>query len=82
MIKEEYAADIIIMDYMPPTSISEKNINGHLLFGDSGRNVVTTIANGKVLMKDRKLTEADRERIFAKARSAQRGLEESTNPST
>jgi hypothetical protein len=56
------------MDYMPPTSISEKNINGHLLFGTSGRNVVTTIANGKVLMKDRKLIELDRERIFAKAR--------------
>ncbi|MDO9544779.1 MAG: amidohydrolase family protein, partial [Synergistaceae bacterium] len=68
MIREEYAADIIIMDYMPPTSISEKNINGHLLFGTSGRNVVTTIANGKVLMKDRKLIELDRERIFAKAR--------------
>jgi len=68
MIKEGYAADIIVMDYMPPTEISEKNINGHLLFGSSGRNVVTTIANGKVLMKDRKLTELDRERIFAKAR--------------
>lgn len=68
MIKEGYAADMIIMDYIPPTAISEKNINGHLLFGSSGRNVVTTIANGKILMKDRKLTELDRERIFAKAR--------------
>lgn len=67
-IEEEYVADIIIMDYMPPTSISEKNINGHLLFGASGRNVVTTIVNGKVLMKDRKLTELDRDHIFAKAR--------------
>ena len=71
-IKEEYAADIIIMDYMPPTEMNEKNINGHLLFGASGRNVVTTIANGKVLMKDRKLTELDRIQIFAKARESSR----------
>lgn len=62
------AADVIIMDYMPPTELSQKNINGHLLFGASGRNVVTTIANGKVLMKDRKLTTLDREEIFARAR--------------
>ncbi len=67
-IKEGYAADIIIMDYMPPSPVSEKNINGHLLFGSSGRSVVTTIANGKVLMKDRKLRELDRELISAKAR--------------
>ncbi len=67
-LAEGYAADVIIMDYMPPSPLSDKNINGHLLFGSSGRNVVTTIANGKVLMKDRKLTELDREQIFAKAR--------------
>lgn len=66
-IQEEYAADIIIMDYIPPTSINENNINGHLLFGASARNVVTTIVNGKVLMKDRKLIELDVEHIFAKA---------------
>ena len=60
------------MDYMPPTEMNEKNINGHLLFGASGRNVVTTIANGKVLMKDRKLIELDRNQIFAKARESSR----------
>ena len=68
MCRSDPNVDLIIMDYLPPTSISEKNINGQLLFGASGRNVVTTIVNGKVLMKDRKLTELDRERIFAKAR--------------
>jgi putative selenium metabolism protein SsnA len=67
-IKEGCAADVIIMDYIPPSPLTAANVNGHLLFGSSGRNVVTTIANGKVLMKDRKLTDLDRERIFAKAR--------------
>ena len=67
-IKEGCAADVIIMDYIPPSPLTAANVNGHLLFGASGRNVVTTIANGKVLMKDRKLIDLDRERIFAKAR--------------
>jgi len=63
-----YAADVIVMDYIPPSPLNSRNINGHLLFGASGRNVVTTVANGKVLMRDRKLTGLDRELIFAKAR--------------
>lgn len=71
-IAEGYAADVIIMDYLPPSPLSDKNINGHLLFGSSGRNVVTTIVNGKVLMKDRRLTELDRDQIYAKARECSR----------
>lgn len=67
-LKDGYAADVIVLDYSAPTELSDKNINGHLLFGASARSVVTTIANGKILMKDRKLTELDAEEIYAKAR--------------
>lgn len=67
-LKEGYAADVIIMDYASPSPLNGGNINGHLLFGSSGRNVVTTVANGKVLMKDRRLTCLNRREIFAKAR--------------
>lgn len=67
-IKEGYAADVIIMDYAAPSPLSGDNINGHLLFGLSGRSVVTTIANGKVLMRDRRLAGLDRGAIFAKSR--------------
>ncbi len=63
-----YSADVIVSDYAPPTALSEKNINGHLLFGASGRSVVTTVACGKVLMEDRKLTTVDEQQIAAKAR--------------
>ena len=55
-LKAGCAGDVIISDYLPPTELTDKNINGHLLFGTTGRSVVTTVANGKVLMKDRKLT--------------------------
>lgn len=67
-LKEGYAADVIVMDYSSPSPLSGDNINGHLLFGSSGRSVVTTIANGEILMKDRRLTRLDRGEIFAKSR--------------
>ena len=67
-LKPGYAADVIILDYLPPTPLTKENINGQLLFGASARTVRTTVANGRVLMKDRKLTTVDREEIFAKAR--------------
>ena len=67
-LKEGYAADVIVLDYNAPTELNGGNVNGHLLFGASARSVVTTIANGRILMKDRRLIELDAEEIFAKAR--------------
>ena len=69
-----YAADVIVMDYAPPTPMTKNNVNGHLLFGASGHRVVTTIANGRVLMKDRRLVDLDAEEIFAKAREHAEGV--------
>ena len=45
-------------------------INGHLVFGVTGHDVVTTVANGKVLMKDRRLTEIDEAKVMADCRQA------------
>ena len=73
-LKEGYAADVIVLDYNAPTELSDKNINGHLLFGASARSVVTTIAGGRLLMKDRRLTELDADELFAKARECAKEL--------
>ncbi|MDR1379544.1 MAG: putative aminohydrolase SsnA [Synergistaceae bacterium] len=62
------AGDVVVSDYIPPTPLSAENINGHLLFGTTGRSVLTTVASGKVLMRDRHLAELDEKAIFAKAR--------------
>ena len=51
------------MDYIAPTPMNEENINSHILFGISGHDVVTTIANGKVLMENRQLTGVDEEAL-------------------
>lgn len=54
-IKEGNYADIIIMDYYPITPISSDNFYGHLIFGVSQSEVLTTIVNGKILMENREL---------------------------
>lgn len=61
-------ADVVVVDYDPPTVLHENNVDGHILFGISGRSVVTTIINGKILMNERKLIHLDEAEICAKAR--------------
>jgi putative selenium metabolism protein SsnA len=61
-------ADIIVVDYDPPTPLGAENINGHLLFGVSGRSVETTIINGQIVMENRKLLTVDEQAICAKSR--------------
>ena len=59
------AADVIVMDYKPFTPFSDANIDGHMIFGMTGRQCQTTIANGKLLMKDRELIGVDEEAVNA-----------------
>lgn len=65
ILKEGAAADVIVMDYIPYTPLDETNINGHILFGMTGKNVVTTVCNGKILMKDRQLVGIDEEKVLS-----------------
>lgn len=54
-LKEGYAADIILMEYYPPTPFDAGTFLGHLGFGLSQTAVDTTIVGGKVLMENRDL---------------------------
>ena len=60
------AADVIVMDYKPFTPFSDANIDGHMLFGMTGRQCQTTICNGKLLMKNRELVGIDEEAVNAR----------------
>lgn len=69
VIKEGSPADIIIIDYLPPTPIDENSYSGHIVFGISQSQVDTTIVNGKILMENKKLRlDVDENEIYAKAR--------------
>ena len=63
MLKEGYPADLIIVDYFPPTPIEKDNVYSHILFGMNGGMVSTVMVDGKILMDNKEVTILDYERI-------------------
>jgi putative selenium metabolism protein SsnA len=61
-------ADIILLNYLPTTPLDAGNFPWHLIFGMNGCQVDTTIAGGRILMKDRQLLTLDEEAIHARSR--------------
>jgi putative selenium metabolism protein SsnA len=61
-------ADIILLDYRPPTPLSVGNLPWHVIFGIEGSHVTHTICAGQLLMADRQLLTLDEEAIAARAR--------------
>lgn len=56
-------ADLIVVNYYPPTPITKDNAYFHILFGIEGSMVDTTIIGGKILMENQEITSLDYERI-------------------
>jgi len=68
-LREGGLADIVIMDYDPPTPLDGSNYWGHMVFGVSQAAVDTTIVGGKVLMENKRLAlDIDEQRVNARAR--------------
>ncbi|MDQ7025202.1 MAG: putative aminohydrolase SsnA [Anaerolineae bacterium] len=67
-IAEDYLADIILLDYYPPTPLTGDNLWGHFLFGIVDTPVNTTIINGKVMMHDKIIGHLDEVKIAAESR--------------
>lgn len=68
VLKPGAAADLILVDYHPPTPLGTGNLPWHILFGFRETMVTATIVHGKVLMKDRQLLTLDEAAIAARAR--------------
>lgn len=65
------AADVVLMDYVPFTEMNVDNLPWHMLYGMDGSLVTHTIANGRILMMDRRLMTIPSEyEIYTKAREA------------
>lgn len=62
------AADLMLVDYHPPTPLSAENLPWHILFGFRDSMVTGTMVNGQWLMRNRQLLTLDEERIAAQAR--------------
>jgi putative selenium metabolism protein SsnA len=57
-------ADLVIMDYIPPTSMTTENILGHYLFGMRSSNVESVMIGGKWVVKNRTVLGVDVERAY------------------
>jgi cytosine/adenosine deaminase-related metal-dependent hydrolase len=60
-------ADVAILDYTPPTPLSDQTLIGHWVFGLSACHVRDVVVDGEVVVADRRLTLLDHDRIFADA---------------
>lgn len=68
------AADIVLLDYLPPTPLSSENFPWHLIFGIDGHQVNSTMVAGRWLMRNRQLLTIDEEHIHARARELSQAL--------
>ncbi len=67
-------ADIIVLDYDPPTPLEARNFTGHVIFGLTGWMVETVIIGGRDVMRDREFTTVDASGTAARARELARDL--------
>ncbi len=67
-------ADIIVLDYDPPTPLEAANFTGHVIFGLTGWMVETVIIGGREILRDREFITVDATGTAARARELARDL--------
>ncbi len=67
ILAEGAAADLIFVDYHPYTPLHAGNLPWQIVFGFNESMITTTIAGGKVLMRDRELVGLDEAKIMRDA---------------
>ena len=67
-------ADLVLLDYLPPTPLTAGNLPWHMIFGYEASAITATISAGKVLMWNRRLLTLDELAIKARARELARDL--------
>jgi putative selenium metabolism protein SsnA len=60
-------ADLVVLDYNPPTPLHTKNLHGHVLFGLNATSVQHVMVNGNWVLWDRQLRGIDEQAVAEKA---------------
>ena len=71
-ISEGAAADLIFLDLDSASLFPNNNAVSSLCYSTNGSEVVSVMAGGKLLMKDRELLTIDRERVYSEIRRIQK----------
>ena len=75
-IKPGARADLVVLDYRPPTPLEEESLPEHLFWGASRAPVHAVILNGRLVYKNGEFTHLDEPRIRARAREVATKLRE------
>jgi putative selenium metabolism protein SsnA len=67
-------ADLVVLDYRPPTPLTTANVGGHLLFGIDRSHVRSLLVAGRWVVRDRALVQVDGRAVAAQARTAAAAL--------
>ncbi|RJX28057.1 MAG: amidohydrolase [Desulfurivibrio sp.] len=67
-------ADLIVLDLDQPHLTPMYNIASHLVYAAKGSDVVHSLINGRIVMRDRQLTALDEREIMARANEMSRRL--------
>jgi cytosine/adenosine deaminase-related metal-dependent hydrolase len=67
-------ADLAVMDYSPPTPLTEDTIPGHVLFGMRSSMVKSVMVNGKWIMWNKQLMGVDEEEVMGASKDIAKKL--------
>jgi cytosine/adenosine deaminase-related metal-dependent hydrolase len=73
-IEKGARADLILVDYYPPTPLHSGNLFGHILFGIANAPVDSLIVNGRYVVRDKQCVTVDERRVAEKAAARARAL--------
>jgi putative selenium metabolism protein SsnA len=69
-IKPGARADLLVVDYHPPTPMTPENLAGHLYYGISRAPAWMVVINGKVVYREGRFAALDEPRVRARAQEA------------
>jgi cytosine/adenosine deaminase-related metal-dependent hydrolase len=67
-------ADLLLVDYLPPTPLDSSNLFGHLLFGVSNAPVHSLMVNGRWVLRDGHCVNLDEREIAQKSAARAKAL--------
>jgi cytosine/adenosine deaminase-related metal-dependent hydrolase len=60
--------NLVILDYDSPTPLTSENFFGHFIFGITSNHITDVISNGRLIVRDRKITTVDEAEILKESR--------------
>jgi len=73
-LEKDAVADLVVLDYQPPTPLTDQNAPGHFLFGMQSMDVESVMVGGKWIMKNRCMVGLDLSSIYEQAHKSAKKL--------